>query len=97
MCDPSGERGTDDCKIKKQVLTCTHAYFINGSEGAKTILNGIYTPSPAIYNMILLMSTENHFVSLPKLAKQFPFPSDNGNNIGHWQKILSAAEYSQLI
>lgn len=85
MCDPNGEIATNFCKMKKQSLLCAHAYLINGSSAARTITNHINTPRGAIFDLVLGYATDYYYISLPKLAKQLPFSSDNGNDITIWE------------
>ena len=96
MCDPNGESGPDYCKMKKQILFCLHAYFVNGANSARDIASYINTPYPGTMDHVLGYSTDHYFISLPKLAKQVPFQSDNGNHIGHWQKLLTSSEMMEL-
>lgn len=86
MCDPDAERSTSFCKkTQNYCLTCMHAYFINGSPAASKLLKNFNAPKPEILDLNLQKATLNYYVSKPKLALQFPFPSDNGNRIDHWQ------------
>ncbi len=81
QCDVSGETGPDYCKAKKQIISCTQGYFVNGSEAAKKIVSGINTEEPGIYDYLLRYSTDNYFISLPELVGiNHSFASDNNVN-----------------
>jgi len=85
ICIPGAEKRANFCKKRfVQVLTCLHAYFVNGSRTASLILNSVNTANPVILDQRLFRVTHDYYLSLPKLAKQLPFPSDNGNSIDHW-------------
>jgi GR25 family glycosyltransferase involved in LPS biosynthesis len=81
-----GPHSEDFCRIRRGVLWCTQAYFVNGSKAAKLILNTINTEIPRVIDINMYRSTFNYYASLPKLAKQiYAFGSDNGNPMIHWK------------
>jgi GR25 family glycosyltransferase involved in LPS biosynthesis len=85
MCEMPTEK-EHFCKKKPAVvLTCMHAYFINGAPAALKLLQTLNTETPEILDLRLNTATSDYFVSVPKLALQFPFPSDNGNRIDQWE------------
>jgi GR25 family glycosyltransferase involved in LPS biosynthesis len=75
-------------KTSGHVLACLHAYFVHGSRAANKILDTLNTPHPVIIDQKMSRTTSNYYISLPRLAKQFPFPSDNDNVIDQWKLDL---------